>query len=90
MRHYILLVLKTYIFISLKNTFNQFDRLKDGKPLSIDGKHIKQIELDDGTVLLQIDEATDADAGNYSCVASNEDGDNTSSAPLDVLGKCTG
>ena len=62
-------------------------RLKDGQPLAVDGKHIKQIELEDGTVILQIDEATDADTGKYSCVAKNAEGDNTSTAPLAVLGE---
>ncbi|XP_018013331.1 obscurin, partial [Hyalella azteca] len=63
----------------------QVSWLKDGQPLTVDGQHIQQIVLDDGTVLLQLDVATDADAGRYTCVARNADGEMTSSAPLAVL-----
>ncbi|XP_050698180.1 obscurin-like isoform X5 [Eriocheir sinensis] len=60
--------------------------LKDGQPINLDGKHYKQVEGPDGTVCLQIDAATEGDAGEISCVAKNPEGDSTSKATLSVLG----
>ncbi|KAK8750916.1 hypothetical protein OTU49_015055 [Cherax quadricarinatus] len=60
--------------------------LKDGQPINIDGKHFKQIVDPDGTVLLQIDSATEGDMGEFTCVAKNAEGDSKSSAMLSVLG----
>lgn len=62
-------------------------RLKDGQPINLDGKHYKQVEGPDGTVCLQIDAATEGDAGEISCVAKNPEGDSTSKATLSVLGE---
>lgn len=62
-------------------------RLRDGEPLEVDGTHVKQLVLDDGTVILQLDVATEADGGVYTCVATNADGENTTSAPFTVLGE---
>ena len=61
--------------------------MKDGKPLEIDGTHLKEIVTDDGRCILQIDNATDADQGEYSVLATNDHGQNSSSAALSVLGK---
>ncbi|XP_047481488.1 obscurin-like isoform X2 [Penaeus chinensis] len=60
--------------------------LKDGQPLNIDGTHYKQIVEPDGTVILQIDAATEGDMGEITCVAKNPEGDSQSSATLSVLG----
>ncbi|XP_066949349.1 LOW QUALITY PROTEIN: muscle M-line assembly protein unc-89-like [Macrobrachium rosenbergii] len=60
--------------------------LKDGKPIQIDGTHYKQIVEPDGTVILQIDKATEGDMGEITCVAKNPEGDVSSSAKLAVLG----
>ncbi|XP_042234486.1 obscurin-like [Homarus americanus] len=60
--------------------------LKDGQPINIDGKHFKQIVEPDGTVILQIDSATEGDMGEITCVAKNPEGDSKSSATLSVLG----
>lgn len=62
-------------------------RLKDGQPLNIDGTHYKQIVESDGTVILQIDAATEGDMGEITCVAKNPEGDSQSSATLSVLGE---
>lgn len=61
--------------------------MKDGQPLNIDGTHYKQIVEPDGTVILQIDAATEGDMGEITCVAKNPEGDSQSSATLSVLGK---
>ncbi|XP_063855211.1 obscurin-like isoform X6 [Scylla paramamosain] len=60
--------------------------LKDGQPLNLDGTHYKQVENPDGSVCLQIDEAVEGDAGEFTCVAKNPEGDTTSTARLSVLG----
>ncbi|KAK7082961.1 hypothetical protein SK128_020955 [Halocaridina rubra] len=60
--------------------------LKDGKPLQIDGTHYKQIVEPDGTVILQIDKASEADMGDITCIAKNPEGDSSSTAKLSVLG----
>lgn len=68
--------------------FPSLSRLKDGQPISLDGKHYKQVEGPDGTVCLQIDAATEGDTGEITCVAKNPEGDSTSKATLSVLGEC--
>ncbi|XP_042877694.1 obscurin-like isoform X2 [Penaeus japonicus] len=60
--------------------------LKNGQPINIDGTHYKQIVDPDGTVILQIDAATEGDMGEITCVAKNPEGDSQSSATLSVLG----
>ncbi|XP_069178633.1 LOW QUALITY PROTEIN: muscle M-line assembly protein unc-89 [Procambarus clarkii] len=60
--------------------------LKDGQPVNLDGKHFKQIVDPDGTVILQIDSASEGDMGEFTCVAKNAEGDSRSSATLSVLG----
>ena len=61
-------------------------RLKNGKPVEVDGSNLKEIKTDDGKVVLQIAEATDDDAGSYTAIAANELGQTESSADLAVLG----
>lgn len=57
------------------------NRMKDGKLLPHGGRFSFE-ELDDGTVVLLIDKVTAADAGLYSILAMNEDGEARSEAPV--------
>ena len=59
---------------------------KDGKPISEDGKHKIQSELD-GTQILQIIDVTVVDVGKYKVEASNTVGSVFSQADLIVKGQ---
>lgn len=56
-------------------------RLKDGKPVSRNG-HFSSEDSDDGTVVLLIDKVSADDAGLYSILAINEDGEARTEAPV--------
>lgn len=57
--------------------------LKDGRPIR-NGGRVNISELPDGTVSLEIDAAKPEDAGNYSLVVSNDLGENSSDAAVEV------
>ncbi|RZF43883.1 hypothetical protein LSTR_LSTR007219 [Laodelphax striatellus] len=59
----------------------------NGKPINIDGKHIKLISGPDGSECLLIDSVTPADAGEYQVIAKNAQGETSSKAPLTVSSK---
>lgn len=61
-------------------------RCLDGKPIVPDGKHIKIVDGPEGLQSLVIDKATPDDAGVYSVVVSNPQGEVVSQAPLSVSG----
>lgn len=55
--------------------------MKDGKPVP-KNDHFSIEESEDGTVALLIDKVGPSDAGQYSIVATNEDGEARSEAPV--------
>ncbi|XP_035216758.1 obscurin-like isoform X2 [Stegodyphus dumicola] len=57
---------------------------KDGKELSVDGKHIKMIEEGANAYSLVIEKATAADVGIYTCELRNEHGLKASSGNLNI------
>ncbi|XP_075215544.1 obscurin isoform X3 [Lycorma delicatula] len=59
----------------------------NGKPLVVDGKHIKIVPGPDGSECLVIDKTTPKDAGEYSVTAKNSQGEVTTKAPLNVTSK---
>ncbi|XP_071443882.1 protein Obscurin isoform X3 [Hetaerina americana] len=59
----------------------------NGKEIVPDGERIRINEMPDGTVCLLLDKTQPGDAGEYAVIASNEKGDTTSKAKLDVAGK---
>lgn len=59
--------------------------LKDGKPIT--DPRIKIETKPDGTTILAIDKVKPEDAGEYSIVAKNDQGENKSSAPVTVNSK---
>lgn len=61
--------------------------LKDGKPIS--DPRCKVETKPDGTTTLKIDDAKPGDAGEYSIVAKNDQGENKSSAPVTVNSEYT-
>ena len=55
--------------------------------MEVDGSHYRVTVTGDGTVALIIDNCTDADAGSYTCVAKNNEGESESHGKLSVLGE---
>ena len=55
--------------------------MKDGKLIPKNG-HFSVEESEDGTVALLIDKVSPSDAGQYSIIAINEDGEARSEAPV--------
>ncbi|GFS42845.1 obscurin, partial [Trichonephila inaurata madagascariensis] len=58
--------------------------LKDGKPISLNGRFSME-EAEDGTVSLLISNVTPDDAGLYSLVATSDEGDASSQAPVTTI-----
>ncbi|KAG1714523.1 Muscle M-line assembly protein unc-89 [Nymphon striatum] len=58
--------------------------MKDGQEIRADNKHIKIIEEDSTTYILALSEVNESDVGDYSCHISNEYGDVTESARLNL------
>ncbi|CAH0405571.1 unnamed protein product [Chilo suppressalis] len=56
----------------------------NGKEIVPDGTHIRLVSQPDGTHALLIDKAGAADAGKYSVIATNDKGEATSTADLNV------
>ncbi|XP_033194935.2 obscurin isoform X6 [Bombus vancouverensis nearcticus] len=65
----------------------QLQWLKNGDELIPDGKHIKAVDLPDGTQALIIDKVTPEDAGEYTVIASNTEGTSSCTGTISVLGK---
>ncbi|XP_050589406.1 obscurin-like isoform X4 [Bombus affinis] len=65
----------------------QLQWLKNGEELIPDGKHIKAVDLPDGTQALIIDKVTPEDAGEYTVIASNTEGTSSCTGTISVLGK---
>ncbi|XP_043582472.1 obscurin isoform X6 [Bombus pyrosoma] len=65
----------------------QLQWLKNGEELIPDGKHIKAVDLPDGTQALVIDKVTPEDAGEYTVIASNTEGTSSCTGTISVLGK---